>query len=486
MSIFRASFPAYIQRQINVRQDLIKSKMRDSRFVQYTTAKNGWCRMTSFVDYDSPDGTLKGGDLSRQYILEAGTLFPKPGNTPSNQTGTYALKRGVEGLAGSYSNRSFTGRDTTLGLRPMPGIVSIDVKSREAYGSLREATIKFMAHSKAQLEDLEILFMRTGYGVLLEWGWSLYLDTYTPSAAGSSSTPSANTMALSSVQMKSFNSPTVNTYADGLTPQTLYKQIETLREKFSGNYDGLYGLIKNFQWSLLENGSYECTTVLISVGDVLDSLKINSTSLPVISGSFSQSNVVQNLQTKFEALFNPILYFDKNYFINTVIGKNLYESYLLDPKSPYSQTNIDFNIHSIDFNNGPSDMGFKGQVGSLHYISFAAFIVAMSAQFNLFDPRNKQAIPLLDIEPPFPGYGTYGNGLCLASEDTISIDPRVCMIKNYSATFVADPKFGFFMGDAATFYPFHYHSNKSFGVIGNIYLCVENVISTFKQAVSDS
>lgn len=478
MSIFRSTWPAYVQRQINARQDLVKSHTRDSTFYQYTTGKNAWCRMTSFVDYSSPDGKLHGGDLAKQYILEGGTLYPNP-----NGSGTYSQRSGVGNSAGSYTNTTFTGKATNLGLRPMPGIVSVDIKSRGAYGSLREATVKFMAHTKAQLEDLEILFMRTGYGVLVEWGWSLYMDTYTQAAKGSSSTPAANHLPIAQVQVKNFTTPTINAFTSGLDPHTLYRQIESLRDKASGNYDGMYGLIKNFQWVLLENGSYECTTVLISVGDVLDSLKINSTSLPVSPPGTTTDQTVKNLQTRFEALFTPLLYFDKSFFINTVIGQALYQSYLLNPKQPYDPANIDFNIHSIDFSNGPSDMGFKGQQGSLHYISFAAFIVAMSAQFNLFDPRNKTAIPILDMEPPFPGYGTYGNGLCLASVDTISIDPRVCMIKNHYAQFTTGLPSGFDVPNAATFYPFHYQQNQSLGVIGNIYLCVENLISTFKQMV---
>ena len=494
MSIFRASFPAYVQRQINVRQDLVNLKARDSRFMLYTTGKNSWCRMTSFVNYDSPDGKLKGGELSRQYILESGTLFPKPGNTPSNQTGVYSLRRGVGSSAGSYSNQTFGNNpvDTKLGLRPMPGIVSVDIKSRGAYGSLREATIKFMAHSKAQLEDLEILFMRTGYSVLLEWGWSMYLDTYKENK-GSANTPSANTMPLSSVQIKNFNSPTINPYAAGLDAHTLYRQIEFLREKFSGNYNGMYGLIKNFSWTLLENGSYECTTVLISVGDVLDSLKINSTSLPV---GLSTDQQVKNMQTKFEALFSPLIALNSDFFINNVIGKALYQSYLLDPSNPSNSINVDFNIHTVHFANGPNNLGFNGQDGSLHYISFAAFIAAMSAQFNLFDPRKTQAIPLLDFELPYPGYGEFGDGLCLASEDSISIDPTICMIKNNHAQFVADSSKGFdvteaaisFKGNVSTlsFYPFHYQQNKSFGIIGNIYLCIENLINTFKQLSLES
>src|SRR6201986_5191119 len=112
MSIFRASFPAYIQRQLNARQDLLNKRSRDSRFIQYSTGKNAWVRMTSFVNYDSPDGRLKGDTLSRQYILESGNLFPMPGATSPGQSGKFALRSGVGNPGGSSTNRTFSGIET--------------------------------------------------------------------------------------------------------------------------------------------------------------------------------------------------------------------------------------------------------------------------------------------------------------------------------------------------------------------------------------
>ena len=67
--------------------------------------------------------------------------------------------------------------DRTYGVRPMPGITNVEIKSKSAYGSLREAIVTFYAWDKKQLEDLEKLYMRVGYYVLLEYGWSMYLDT---------------------------------------------------------------------------------------------------------------------------------------------------------------------------------------------------------------------------------------------------------------------------------------------------------------------
>ena len=57
----------------------------------------------------------------------------------------------------------------------MPGITDINVRTKSAYGSLREAKVNFECHNRRQLEVLEMLYMRPGYMVILEWGWNPYI-----------------------------------------------------------------------------------------------------------------------------------------------------------------------------------------------------------------------------------------------------------------------------------------------------------------------
>lgn len=478
MSIFRATFKPYVQRQVNARQDLVKVNQRDSRFLQYTSGKNSWCRMTSMVNYDSPDGRYKGDQLSRKYVLEGGTLYPSP-TDPTK----FSLRRGVSVAAGSYGGNL---GDHSLGIRPMPGIVSVNIKSKSAYGSLREAEVKFMAWDKGQVEDLEILFMRTGYSVLLEYGWSMYLDTY-QNDSGSVSSGIIDRLPLSNVKMKNFIEPTINAFDDTLTPPTVYAQMEFLRHKFSGNYDGMLAYVRNFSITMLPNGGWECTAILISIGDVLDSLKINSSTYPL--NTTAQNNIpAQNnkLLTRFEQIFEPMLDLDTDYIKNIVMGKNL---------SKYQKTgndqdpNVDFGLFKVNFNSVPSSLlaaSSKTMRGDLHYISFGAFIAIMNTQFGLYDPRNGNNIPIIDMEAPYPGYGSYGNGLCLASEDSISIDPEVCLVENKFATFITGVPTGFDLGSKLPFNPFHFQGNKSLGIIGNIYVCIEYLINTFKGMASNS
>ena len=63
-----------------------------------------------------------------------------------------------------------------FGAVPMPGITSVNIRTKSAYGSLREAKVKFVCHNRKQLEALELLYMRPGIPILLEWGWTTYID----------------------------------------------------------------------------------------------------------------------------------------------------------------------------------------------------------------------------------------------------------------------------------------------------------------------
>jgi hypothetical protein len=70
---------------------------------------------------------------------------------------------------------------------------------------------------------------------------------------------------------------TIDCFNTGITQDIIYNQLDILRHRYSGNYDGVLGSIKNFDYTLMPNGSYECTTVLISIGDVIDTIRMNDT-----------------------------------------------------------------------------------------------------------------------------------------------------------------------------------------------------------------
>ena len=146
--------------------------------------------MTSLVDYVEPVGLeieglegeqsfnrLKGASLSQNFILQGGILSDFARNTNANEAGDYKRKvRKLDQVRQSFPRPGLKtnlgygdiaiGADASsdgYGIVPMPGIVDATVRTKSAYGSLREAKVTFEVHNQRQLEIMEMLYMRPGY-----------------------------------------------------------------------------------------------------------------------------------------------------------------------------------------------------------------------------------------------------------------------------------------------------------------------------------
>lgn len=282
MSIFKGTFKQGVQDQLDIRQEAINN--RSAQNLTYYNSRNAWVRMISAVNVKGDNGAL-----AKKYILQGGILDPNK-----------HLRSGV-GEDGAYNNTSETGVTYRLGLRPMPGINSIELKSLAAYGSTREATVNFQCWDIHQLEDLELLYMRPGYSIMLEWGWSPYLKN--------------NGDLEYNVQ---FIDDVLN---GGISKEVIWKKIFD-KATTDGNYDAIYGFIKNYSWKARKDGGYDCVTTIVSMGSMLESLKINyvSTDSDVGTmgvfgdvGKVNTPSVVENVATAGAAgTFNDIA--------NTAIG----------------------------------------------------------------------------------------------------------------------------------------------------------------------
>lgn len=478
MSIFKSTFKPYICRQINARQDLVSiSDNRPIEVLQYTTAKSPWVKATSFVNYNN--NGYSGDQLARKYVLYGGTLYPN-----SDKIDEFSLRYGIgsknSAYGGNLGNRDY-------GLVPMPGIDSVNIKSKSAYGSLRETVIKYYCWDKKQLEELEILFMRPGYTVLLEWGWSMYIDSFDPSDSydanpdeGSIKKRISLSSKLSNHSLiKTFDDPTIDPFQSGLTQDILYDKIAQLQFKHSGNYDACLGKIVNFSWRLLPNGGYECTTVLISIGDVLETLKMNSS-----TGMSIYDQDKTDYKTEFELLMEKML----NYQFNDPV--------IIDINNKIKFPNdIDIHPKIVRFVNNATDDHHSRH--SKKYIQFAYFIHILNERFNLFNGEEK----LIDIEIPVYNKKNKGNGLCLASKDSISIDPDVCILRNSRAiNLTGDDVNGFDLisgvvqrgteniNRAEGNLPMKEYLlvNSTFGIIGNLYVSINRIMDIYRELIRNN
>jgi hypothetical protein len=174
--------------------------------------------------------------------------------TPSNVTVTNPL-------TGKPQKTQFKAAD--FGYSPMPGIISAEIKSLNR-GSLEKAFIKIKANDRRQLDILDILYMRLGYTVLLEWGNSLYTTNGTDK----------QNVRQTLIEKKFFQVGKNRSYFDFLGYGGT-QLIDQERARYDGNYDGMLAVVSNFSWVFNPDGTYDIDLTLISMGDVVESLKSN-------------------------------------------------------------------------------------------------------------------------------------------------------------------------------------------------------------------
>jgi len=251
------TFDDYIQNQIKTRQQATGRELGENILLGYF-AKTCWVSLTSFVDITSEklrnnlNTTESPSELSTKIILRNGVTSLKDNKTTSIQGGIGPDK--------TYGNKFLSTNSKLkypLGLKPIPGITSVNIKSKGTYGSLLEAEINFMCHDIVQLEKLEPLFMRPGYSVLLEWGWSQYINNE---------------------QKINETVGILNTSKNTSTQKSVQDFISKQRKDTYGNRDGMVGLVKNFTWSLKKDGGYDCKLTLISTGAATEGIPIDADS----------------------------------------------------------------------------------------------------------------------------------------------------------------------------------------------------------------
>lgn len=259
----------YVINQIKTRQNAHGSGINSNRspeVLTYLNSKTAWVKLASGVHISGGRtareqfrGDLAGNNLAKQYILFGGTA-KKVGGVLEQREGI------INQSTGTYNVTARNISQLEFGLVPMPGIESVEVKNKER-GSIREATIKLKVYNKEQFDVIDVLYLRLGYTVLLEWGNSLYLE-------GGSLKKMGYTLIEDSSSNGFFQYSGTHTGYLGI--------IEGYRKGKQGNYDGLLGKVKNFTWSFNQDGSYDIELSVISAGDVIESLKSNITPPKVI------------------------------------------------------------------------------------------------------------------------------------------------------------------------------------------------------------
>lgn len=268
-NVIGAPFPEHVLTQLTIRAARNSTgkgivSTRSNEEILFLANKSAWVKLTSSVTITPPPGVqslqkfyenlgIPGGypspdDLRKNWILEAGTSI-SDGGAGIN------LRKGI-GPNGAYG----LGGTEELGYRPMPGLTSVTVDTVGTLGSLRQANINFKVWNMNQLNTIEALYFRLGYSMLLEWGHTQFF-TNVRQGTNLGGTFEANTYGIDP-----FTNP---------RKEVIQQDIARRSFKLSGNYDGMLGIVTNFNWSFNQEGGYDCSIKLVGLGSVIESLRIN-------------------------------------------------------------------------------------------------------------------------------------------------------------------------------------------------------------------
>ena len=238
-----------------------------------------------------------GRALAERLVLTGGTEAFITTETENNIVVNRQKRKGLSNnpfpeIDGAYSNSK------DFGFRAMPGITSFGVKSK-SMGSLNEANLTLKVNDAEQLAIIDTLYLRLGYTMFLEWGNSSYYQndgTYVKGVLADPAllpefliqdTPTEEEIeAVRVTKMRDLDGDGVE---EKLTEEQLadferrvnalelfYQKIQEEKKRSCGNYDALIGRVSNFSWEFNTDGTYTVNLTIISWGDIIESLKINS------------------------------------------------------------------------------------------------------------------------------------------------------------------------------------------------------------------
>jgi hypothetical protein len=446
-NIVGEGFPKEIVSQIKTRQLVYGSANRTNQQLSYLEARTGWAKLVSSVNVKTP---IRGINLTEERLAKAYVLFNGVTNEASN-----IQKSGVWPGTGNPDSYAYGIGGTTFGLRPMPGIKSVTTKT-ETRGSLKTSTIQIQANNREQFDIIDVLYMRLGFTLLLEWGNSSYYDN-------NGNYISDNPFTLTD----SFLSGTLNY-------KNAYNTIANKRLESCGNYDAIVGKVVNFSWTFTKDGTYDITITLRSMGDVIESLKSNVL-LP--DSSITTAKQTTPAETTTETTTTPPAPTSEEVikdFANAhQIGKYFYEKQQEIAKLTEDSSGIsvypDKNRVVNFFKQKYADEG-----GTQYYIRLGHFLEWI--QKNIIPNVDNEEVSLLGTD-----YDAETNIIYLLGRQ-ISTDPSVCL---FNTTFDTPSGFIQFAKGTEVFRVSIDGSNNSYGKIMNAYFNMTYILTQMDSLKND-
>jgi len=472
MNLIGESFDEFVNDQIKKRQQKLGLAGRSNENLVWQNAKTGFIKVTSMVNVIDTqttnlkryswlqDANLKGSDLAKAFVLDTGLTDTR---TTPNQ-----IFSGVTNNTSLINNFAYGLGGTEFGINPIPGVSSLIVKHKND-GSLREAQIQLKAYNKVQFEILDLLYLRLGYSVVVEWGNTLYWENGTDEENPS----------LSQISKTLQNS----IFQEGKSHFDVHNKILELRKVNSANYDAMIGRVRNYSWVINKDGHYDITLDLISYGDLIESLKVNNlntTTQTTGTDANQPVDIFQRHKDKHAIGKHLFLIKQNNTNISENTEQNQWRIYLTNPNLnlKFTPTPNVAHCYAAKFSDDQDNFQFYYRLGS-----FLKFLQWNSQIFN----NNKGNYKFVS-ETEYPPYidfdfDTQTNFLYL-DRLQFAADPRICIMKKIDSTFNPNVPLELYSSAEVGFnrevlsYPI--------GLLMNVYINFEFILSKLDELIDNN
>jgi hypothetical protein len=220
-----------------------------------------------------------------------------------------------------------------------------------------------------------------------------------------------------------------------------------MEEEAQGNYGGFLGIIKNYKWSARPDGGYDCSTTLISIGEMIESLKINYTAANLSLTTLQTVGYLKMVDSANPDLDDDALelFYGRNFLSGLIY--ELWES--IDSKNNCAiftkkdsfGVEYDMLAMDIEFENDTEDDEELGWAfDNQKYITLESLCRLINRHLTVgivSEDGNKPIIGVSVSDRKYPS----GNNIDLLNATTpyllslchplqMSVDPSVCLIRN--------------------------------------------------------
>lgn len=473
MSIIGESFDSNVSAQISVRQQLQGKQTRDNTDLNLLNNQNAWLKLASSVriisqteleassgvsgsipTYDPKSGTyvekeenistgeqrlrdlgitntglFTGNQLARKSVLFNSLTEVNPStydetaweDALKTSEGSHKFRSGVINTKTNnlWSDKLYGLGSNDFGIVPPPGLISAKINCKNR-GSIREATVVIKAYNLFQFELIELLYLRLGYSMMLEWGWNKFKNS-------KGEIQEVGNTIIEDLWFQDFATYNYRKVIDS---------IARYRKIYEANYDGFLGKVVNFDWSFQPDGTYDITLKLITVGDVIESLKVNLPSNLVTAAQMDQflyqGNTSQTSQLR--KLNSPIVTNAGSSTLSvdlfTDIAKSKPEKWWVWKGNYFGLfTNLknskDYEIpydHTVK--KQKEDETIKYPPTGTDSNKFNYYLTF----YELLEKLNRLCIPTINGGKMLR-FSTGGDEICSYFPNQVSFDPKVCLIK---------------------------------------------------------